>query len=249
MTLRTATTTLDPLTLAEWRNTIATWLGISYANIDTSAQTELNRMIDEAHEYISQRFGHEPWTMREKSLSLASGTGTLSMDADVRHVILITETYSGSTREAILTTKADYLAAWGEGFDTHPWNGQTEARWFFDGMTSDNPPQQQWRRVPTPDGAVTGTALVRPYFTLLGTTGDTQYTELPPHAVSALREHLRALWALFERNYEAYGIHRQAREEQLAAMAQSDNPAGAVEQPIEITTPSVFRKEMNLGAG
>jgi len=245
MTLRTVTTALDPLTLTEWRSTLAAWIGETYSGLAATAKTELNRYIDEAHEYITERWGHEPWTQREASLSLASDVAVLALAVDVRQVILITEVYNSDTRVADLTTKRDWMMAWGTGgFTSHPWSTQEEPHWFFDGMDDSNPPKQQWKRVPTPDAAVTGTVLFHPYFTLLTGSGDAQYSELPPHAVAPLRETIRLKWARFTRDTEGIQLATQAREDELAAVDVADNPKEGHEGPITIDLPNVFKSEM-----
>jgi len=246
MTLRTITSPYDLQTLAEIRGTVAVQIGRAYDDWDTTFQTEVNRIIDGSFEYLIKRFGHEPWFQIEDSLSLASGTAILTLSASVRHVILITETYESTTRVADMTTKRDWMMQWGHGFDTHPWSTQEDPHWFYDGMTGDNPPQQQWKRVPTPNQTVTGTALCRPYLTLLGTTGDTQYTHVPANAATAATDYILYRVSKLKQNWEAMQVHKAAMEDEMNALDVADNPDEGHEGPVTIDLPTVFKKEMTL---
>ncbi len=92
MTLRTITSPYNPLTQALMRGYIGTALGQLYASMDSVLQTEVDRIIDASAEYVTKRFGHEPWTMHEiASATLASGTAVAEFAAAVRQVITIIE--------------------------------------------------------------------------------------------------------------------------------------------------------------
>ncbi len=241
MTLRAAATAIAPLTLTNWRDAICGWLGVAYADLGTVAVAEIDRYIDEAHEFISKELGHEPWTKREASISLASGTATFLAAADVRQMIVIVETYAGDTRRVKPTTKEDYLAAWGEGSVAHPWATQKTPLYFLDGMSDANPPVQQWKRVPTPDASVTGTILYRPYFDTLATGS---YSELPASCRSMIREKIRQSWALFTSDYEKASAHRSFLRDEIATHLKSDDTDGAWEAPREVELPDWASREM-----
>lgn len=241
MTLRTISTPLDPLTLTEWRDTVAGWCGVAYANIDSAAQTELNRYIEEAHDYISKRFGHEPWTMQEWSVSLASGTATFTLDAAVRTVMTITESNGTTTRVVQPATKREYLEAWGSGAQTHPWNSQTDPHYLFDGVDNSDPPVQQWKRVPTPDTALTITVLGRPYFGLIASEN---YTHLPAGVTKELRHHIRAEWAAYKSDYDKAEREMRLAEHYISATQVNDIPEGGVEAARVVDTPDDFYREM-----
>lgn len=245
MTLRTITSPYDQHTLAELQAHIGTYIGTAWASLASATQTAYQRIIDSGAEYLTKRFGHEPWMMHELSLSLASGTAVLSLGAACRHVVRIIEVYDGKTRNARPTTKAEYLEAWGtEGVTEHPWNTQTQARWFLDGMTDDNPPQQQWKRVPTPDKAITGTAMVRPYLTLLTGSGDASYTHIPANAATALTDYILQRVELYRQNFQSAQAHKGALEDEIATLNISDNIDGAFEATRFVETPSWVSREM-----
>jgi len=244
MTLRTVTTPYDPQTTAEIQAAVATKIGRAYSGWDTVFQTEVNRIIDNSGEYITKRFGHEPWMLHELSLSLAASTATLTLAAAARQVMTIVETYDGTTRLVTPTTKREYLLAWGAGATSHPWSQQSQPYWFLDGMDDSNPPLQQWKRVPTPDKAITATALVRPYLTLRSTTGDTQYTHLPAHAAAALMEYVYEKVLMFMGDYEQAAQHKRSMEDEIAANLIADAPEGAWETAREVGYPSWAHTEM-----
>lgn len=246
MTLRTITSPYDQHTLAELQAHIGTYLGTAWASLSSAAQTAYQRIIDSSAEYLTKRFAHEPWMMHELSLSLASGTAILTLGAACRHVVRIIETYSGDTRVITPTTKAEFYEAWGtDGASAHPWSTQTTPRWFLDGMTGDNPPQQQWKRVPTPDAAITGTALVRPYLTLLSGSGDASYTHIPANAATALTDYILHRVELYRKNWEPATAHKGALEDEIATLNIADNPDGAYEATRSVEVPGWFSREMN----
>lgn len=242
MALRTTSTPLDQLTLTEWRNTIADWCGVSYANLSTSHQTELNRYIEEAHDYITKRMAHLPWAQRVSAPTLSASSTTVSMPADFRTMLRITETESGSTTNAIVVTKLDWYEAWGTGGrTTHPWaESSAVPRWYFDGMTSDNPPVAQWKRANTSTNAITLSFLYVPYF---GLVSSDSYTELPAGAVPEIRHHIRGLWAAFRQEYEKANAEFALREQHIAASNVADNKDGAADWPLYVDAPSTFYLE------
>ena len=215
-------------------------MGVAYASLKTAAKTELDRYIDEAHDYISKRWAHEPWALREWTVSLASGTATFPLAVDVRHIELITESDGTNKRTTKIVTKADYHRAF-DGGTAHPWDQQDDPRYFFDGMDDSNPPKQQWKRAPKPTAALTLTVVGRPYFGMIGT--DT-YTELPPSTVTELRHHLRMLWAAFRKDDEDMRREQALREDAIRASQVNDNPTGAAEVAIRPDMPAEAYNEM-----
>lgn len=227
-TPKTTTTPLDPLTLTEWRNTIASWIGESYANLDSDAQTELNRYIDEAHDYISKRFGHEPWTRRVRTIAVSGdavgtdndGNNIYKMWADFRHLIVINEDDGTTTYRAYSADDTDYADRF-DGSATHEWSKDTRrAHWAFYSMSDDQPPQQLWIRVGGPS-SVTAIVRYRPYLSLLG-TGSDSYTVIPAAHVPEIRAHIRTEWAAFTNDTEKYQLQRTVREDHITASAIND---------------------------
>ena len=247
MTPRTITSPYDPQTQAEMRAWIGTALGQTYANMDTALQTEVDRIIDASGEYITKTMRHEPWALHEiASQTLASGTATVTLAAAVRHVVVINETYDSITRNVRPSSKMEYMQAWGDGSTTHPWaTSQSSPRWFFDGMDDSNPPLQQWKRVPTPDKAITYTVLARPYMTLMGTTGDTQYTHLPANAAQALKDYCMEKVAILQRDWEGATFFKRSLEDEIAVNNIGDNPEGAWEGARLMQVPEDYLIEMD----
>lgn len=237
MALKTTSAPLARLTLTQWRDEFVTWLGFnSYTNDLTTAQkTILDRFIDGSHEYVDKRFGHEPWATREQNLSLVDGTATYTLNADMRTVILMTETNTSSiTRRVHVTSKAEWFGRWKGGSETHPWNVQTVPHWFFDGMDSSVPPVQQWKRQPSPDSTVAGTNNVtvfyRPFYNLLATSGQDSYTDLPANAIDAIHMRLLHKWSLWQKDWPAAAQYKAAMDEEIAANAIADNRPDASEE-------------------
>jgi hypothetical protein len=244
-TLKTTTLPLDQLLLSEYRTTFAdVWLGVAYANMDTNEQTELNRMINEAHEYISQRAAHHPWGIREQtSQTVSAGTDTVyEMPADFRHVISIKETGTNATWSGRVTfsDKDEWYKA---EQDTHPWVSRTVPIWFFDGMTAAAPPVQQWRRIGKDNTGAEIHILYRPYFSLLTTTADNdRYTQLPAAEVKAIKHEFMHQWKLFEGEFEAAGHYRSAREDAIAALETNDRVTN--EDPYRQGFDSEFSRQL-----
>lgn len=246
MTLRTIGSPFDPETLSELQAKIGTYKGVLWARMSSAQQAAYQRIIDASAEYLTKRFGHEPWMQHEEALSLSSGTSTFSLSAAARHVITIVETYAGRTRLAGVTTKQEWLKAWGSGAATHPWSAQETPYYFFDGMTADNPPRQQWKRVPTPDAAVTGTILVRPYLTLREAGGDSdkENTHIPANAAQAQADYILYRVDKHDKNFESSAFHKQAMEDEISAIQVADNPEGGIEAPRQVDVPAYVYREM-----
>ena len=245
MANKSVVSAFDPKTLTEWRNTLAFWVGVAYANLDSTtggAQDQFNELIDEAHDLVDSMFAHEPWSRFRKSLSLAADTATLALDYDVREPMVITETYNGQTKQVVIQFMEDYDMAWGGGGrDTHPWASQDDPHWVIDELSSDAPPKIQLTRYPTPDLAITGTALCRPYFGLLAASGEDQYTYLPRHARRVIKPELIKSWAVMTQDWEAVNQLRQERQDQLM---NAEVSTGGAEQAITIKMPDDIIREM-----
>lgn len=248
MTQRTTSTPLDPLTQTEWRNTMAGFIGVAYASLSSNDQTELNRIIDEAHEYISERAKHFPWGKRKKTFTIStdsSGTDADSnqvyqMPADFRHEVAISET-DGTTRWRCKVSDEEEYHTAADGSASHPWsNDSLRATWFFYGMSSDNPPVQEWVRVGGPTSG-TITFIYRPYFGLVA-SGSNSYTVLPASEVSAIREHCRYKWKLYKNDYTGAAAHRQAREDDIAALEVADRQNS--EEPLRLGFDSEFSNQL-----
>lgn len=249
MALKTTSTPLDPLTLTEWRDTIASWLGVAYASLSSSAQAELNRIVNEAHEKISQRAAHYPWGQRRTTIAVTGDNVGQDdddnyqylMPADFRRLLVISESSSGTRYRAKQAEYLDYLNA-ADGVATHPWAADaSNATWFFQGMSDAQPPRQTWVRV---GGPATATAVVVyvPYLALLSTGADS-YTVLPAAEVAAIREEARYKWALFSKDYEAAAVHRQAREDEIASLEIGDRQTH--DDPIPLGLADSFRRELS----
>lgn len=242
MSLRTTSNPLVPLTHAQWRTTIGAWNGVVYADTSATTQTELDRLINEAHDYISKRLGHDPYAKRRWTPTAPSTTdGTFTLPSDVRIVKFITESDGETTRDATLVLEDDYRQAWGSGHTVHPWQEGVTPYYFFEGMTSDNPPLQQWKRVPTPLVALTVTVVGYPIF---GLGENDTYTELPATLVAETRHHIRSEFASFQRDYETAGREAALRDQLLAATASKEMQHGAMEAPRYGQPPAAFFREL-----
>jgi len=248
MANRTITTPFDPETQAELRLNIALHRGYSaFSDFDSNIQTVYDRIIDSSAEYLSQRFGHEPWMLLQVSISLAADANNYTFPATCRQVVEIIDTYDGKTTKARMASLRMWMEQWA-GQDSHPWDNQREPYWFFESMSDDNPPQQVWRRVPTPDQAVTGTALVRPYLTLRGTTGDNLYTHIPANAAMAQMDYIKSQVDLHSKDFEGFQAHKASMEDHIAALNVADNPDRGHEGPIHVQLPGQFVSEMQEDA-
>lgn len=243
MTLRTTSNPLVPLTHAEWRTTISSWCGVSYANQSSTVQTELDRLVNEGHDYISKRLGHDPHAKRRWTPSAPSTTdGTFTLPSDVRIVKFITESDGTTTRDGTLVLEDDYLAAWGDGKTTHPWQEGTRPYYFFEGMSSANPPVQQWKRVPTPTTSLTVTVMGYPLF---GLGENDTYNELPATLVAETRHHIRAEFAAYQRDYETAAKEMALRDACLAVSEKKEMQPGAAEVARYSYPPDSFFRELS----
>jgi hypothetical protein len=244
MAIRTIGTPYDHNTLAELQTFIGQYLGVAWSSLATDAQTTYQRFIDESFEHLTKKFGHEPWMQHRESFSLAASVNEFSPSLACRLVMRLTETYGGQTRLVRIATWKDYDEAWGTGADSHPWNQQESPIYLYAGMDTSNPPKQRWLRYPTPDAEVTGSVLCRPYLTLIGSSGDQQYTHIPPAGASALHDLILYKIEKFTKNFAAASVHKSSAEEEIALTNQTDNPIGAAELPVEIGEPSWVTGEM-----
>ena len=252
MSLRGVTATLDPRTLTEWRNAICTKFGVAYASLSTAIQTELNRMIDETHDWVSKKYGHEPWARRVWTLSgtdftaPSTTTGLFTLPVDCRHIMKIQESETGTGAVGRMT-KMEYWMAAGEDLAAHPWSNQSQPYYFFKAMSDDNPPAQTWQRVPTPSSTFTTMTIIgRGLFDLLGTSGSSQYTEMPPDRTAEAWHYLAARWYSFREEYDKAAIEMQLAEKAIVDTMINDAPDGA-EVQIRPAPPAEFFDEMGYG--
>jgi len=233
VTLKTIGTPLDRPDLDAWRDRLAAVIGVAYSGLSTTAKTQIDRIRDEAIEYISQRAAHQPWGIAEDASDVVdAGTDTTyPFPADVRHVIAITEETSTDSFRCKTSDKADYLDAWGEGSDSHPWKNRSVPVWFFDGWTSDKPPKQQWRRLGADNTGATIRIFYRPFFGLVTSTGTDQYVQLPASEVMAIESQALYKWALFTGDEQKVNMYQRAREDDIAALEINDRVTS--EDPIQ----------------
>jgi len=225
MTLKTTGSPLDRPTLTEWRNRLCAVIGVAYSGLSSTAKTQVDRIRDEAVEYVSQRAAHEPWGIREDaSDAVDAGTDTTyPFRADVRHVLAITEETSTSKQRCATSTKQDFLDAWGAGSTQHDWITKKPAVWFFDGFSDDVPPVQQWRRIGADNTGATIRVFYRPYFAMLtSTSGSDSAVQLPPAEVMAIESQALYKWALFTGDEQKVAMYQRAREDDIAALEIND---------------------------
>ena len=251
MALRAVTAALDPLTLAEWRDRVCFWIGVTYTNLSDIAKTELNRLIDEVHDWVSKEYGHEPWARRVWTIggsdfsSPSTSDGIFTLPADCRHIIRIQESENGTGVVGNITKMEAWMSV-GAGATAHPWNLQDQSFYFFKAMSNDNPPVQTWQRVPTPTTALSAmTILGRGYFTLLTGTGDGSYTEIPAQLVPEMSHHAKALWASYRGDYQKTSAEMSLRNDAVRSTQINDAPDGA-EVLIEPQPPQEFFDEMEV---
>ncbi len=251
MALRDVTTALDALTLTEWRDTICSWLGQEYSGLSTTSQAELNRLINEAHDWVSKTYGHQSWAQRVWTIggsdfsAPSTSTGQFDLPHDIRHVMAIQESEAGTGATGRITSMSNWMSA-GADLVSHPWTSQSTPYYFFRAMSDANPPVEIWQRTPIPTSTIAAMTIVgRPYFTLLGSSGDTQYTEIPPQHVPELRHHLRAQFAAFEQDYAKVTIEMQLRDDAVRATQINDAPFGA-EGALMPQPPEEFYRELRM---
>lgn len=244
MTLRTASAPYDQHTLDEWKATIGSWIGVTYANLSSASQTELVRLINDVHEFISQKFGHDPHAKREWTPTAPDTTnGLMTLAVDVRQVEAITETdAAGDRRVVTISTKLDYYAALNNtSGDDEPWTNQETPVYFFDGWDNSDPPAQQWRRVPTPDETVVTKVLGTCYYGVLETDA---YTQLPPSFVPAIRDFIRSEWSAFTKNKEDADFYEARAERKVADLSKNDVNEGNVGVSRVVGLPDDFHTEL-----
>lgn len=244
MARKQAQVPFDHPTLAEWRITLGLHVGETYASMSTNEATEFDRMVNEAMEYVSKRFAHEPWMLEETTLSITSGNDTTySMPAAFRHVVVITEEATTTTFRARASTKADFLNAWSTGATTeHPWKPQPTSTWFFDSMTDDVPPVQQWRRIGQDAAGNTARVLFRPYFGALAASGQDQYPVMPPSAMAAVKNKFAHAWSIFKKRFEEAAVYKQDLEDEIAT--QQINDLDTHEDPYRQGLDPAFLREV-----
>lgn len=242
MTLKTSSSPLDRLTLAEWRQSAAVWLGLSaWTDIDSVLQTEVERFLNEAHDSISKRAAHYPWGTRETTKTVSAGTDTTyAMPADFRHHVSIVEETSTAKTVASVSDHESFMLAH-DGTSAHPWTYRNTPVWFFDGMDDSAPPVQQWRRVGAGNSGATARIRYRPMFGLLNTSGSDQFTDLPAPEVGAIRAKFFLMVARFRGDTEKVAIWKDAMEEAIAENEINDHVT--TETPYRLGVDSAFRRE------
>ena len=246
--LRTTATPLDRLTLQEWRDRIATFIGVTYAATSPAHQTEIGRLIDEAHEFISKALGHRPFLRRTTTLSLVADQELYAMPADFRTVRHVLEGTGTDLRRAILSDEEEYWDHFpnqGSGETGHDWDDQQAPHWIYRGLDDSNPPVHVFQRVPTPTSVEAGTdnvtVVYRPLMELLTTS---TFNELPASLQSAVSSHVLYKWQMFNKNYEQAAAWKQDREEEIARANINDTRES--EKPIEMEIPRNVMDELRL---
>lgn len=242
MTLKSTSAPLDAYIQSEWRTQLCTIGGIDYTALDTNWATILDAIIDEGFEQLSQRAAHHPWGQAQATVTITAGTnGTYSMPADFRHLISIYETAAdGSSILGSQSTAEHYWNA--QGGAAHPWTTAKAPVWFFDGLTSGQPPVQQWRRVGADNSGATAYILYRPYFNLLASSGQDAYPYLPPAEGKALREQMLEDWWAARKMPEMSQFHRARKEDAISALEKNDR--ATVEAPQRMGTDPDFARQL-----
>lgn len=209
MTLKSTSSPLDQMLLTEWRTQICGIKGIDYSSQPTAWQTLFDDIVNRAFEYVSQRMAHHPHGQQETTLTVTAGADTTySMPASMRHVVSIHEVATdGSILQVNYTEKRRYYEAPQGVAGSHPWSVSRNPYWFFDGLTSDQPPVQQWRRIGDDNAGATVYVLYRPYFNILGTSGQDAYPYLPASENAILFHFINAELAAADKDYTAAQLH------------------------------------------
>jgi hypothetical protein len=244
MALKSTTTPLDQHLLTEWRTQVCGIKGIDYDSMPTAWQTLFGDTVNRAFEYLSQRAGHHPWGQQETTLSVVAGTDqTFSMPAAMRHVIAIHEVATdGSILQVNLTEKRKYYETPIIAAGAHPWTLENNPYWFFDGLTSAEPPVQQWRRVGDANSGATAYVLFRPYFNLLSTSGQDAYPYLPASESSALLHRILSQLAAAEKDWTGAQFHKAMMDDEIAALEVNDRDT--VEAPRRLGVDPDFARQM-----
>ena len=243
-TLKTTSTPYDNQNRAEWRARVTTWLGIdAFSSLATLQQTEVDRLVDAAHEYVSKRLGHRPWMRRVATITLNAAESKFPMPADFRHLLELTEGTGSSEKRVKVRTQKEWLDRLPAAPTTHahPWDQQNDPRWVYRGMDSSDPPVVVYERFPTPSASSTATAYYRPYHELMDAAN---FSELPPSSTEGIVAHLRSSHAAFAGQFETANFWRTVREDELAAGNINDNKEN--EDPINQELPLDFMWEMGI---
>jgi len=223
MTTKTTSLPLDRLELSEWRDAAAHTIGIAYANLSTEAQTRLNRIINEEHEKVSALFGHHPWCIRNSTVTTVADQAAYAVPADFRHMLSIVEvgTDGAETRTIIARDLADYENAV-DGTPTHPWANRDKPTWYYNGMTDQDPPTQEWARVPVPTSAFTVRIVYRPFLALLNTSGQDKFTVLDARFSSPILNGILSRWHASTKDFEAANFYRALQRDDVEVLRHND---------------------------
>ena len=214
---------LDQLTRDEWRTAIAVEVeGCAFTDLSTEAQTVVDRIVNWGIEMISQRAAHEPWGEREYTATVSTGTDqTFDMPADFRHWVAgVEETSTG--KKVVHTSTSKHFMQSHDGGTAHPWAALETPRYFFNGMTDDEPQQQQWRRVGVANSGATLRVRYRPYFALLQSSGEESIPCVPAGEARAILNDAKSQFAAFQKNTELAMFYKGEREDAIAALEITD---------------------------
>jgi len=243
MTVKTTSLPLDPLTLSEWRDAAAFTIGVGYASHSAEAQARLNRIINEAHEKVSQLFSHQPFAIRPGTITTVADQAAYAMNADFRHMLSMVEVDSqnAETRPYIARDVSDFENAV-DGTNTHPWATRDKATWYFNGMTGAEPPVQEWVRTPIPTSVFTVRIQYRPYLALLNTSGSDSYTVIPAGFSSMILNEIQMKWHAQTKNFEAAAAFRAMRDDDFEALTRNDTDTS--EDPVPQGFDGHFLREL-----
>ena len=244
MTTKTTSAPLDRLTRTEWRDAIAFTIGVAWSGLPTTHQTQIDRIINEAHEKLSQMLGHQPWAIRHYSFSTVASQAEYAVPADFRHMLSIVETGTDSSKERpfIARDASDYANAHDQT-DTHPWDVRDKATWFYNGMDDSTPPVQEWKRAPTPTGVFTVETTYRPRFSLLADSGTDQFALLPAELSSSIRHEAASKYFAQTRDFEAANMHRAFRNDDFEALTRNNTDTS--EDQLVQGVDSAFNRELS----
>lgn len=245
MTLKSTSSPLDQMLLTEWRTQVCGVKGIDYDSQATAWQTMFNDTVNRAFEYLSQRAAHHPWGQQETTLTVLSGTDSLySMPAAFRNIVSVYEVSAdGTVLNGVAFPgpegKRSFFEAKGRNAG---WESSSTPRWFFDGLTSDQPPVQQWRRVGIANAGATAYVLFHPYFNILSTSGQDAYPYLPAAESSALLHRILSQLAAAEKDWQGAQFHKGLMEDEIAALEIADRQT--VDAPLRMGTDPDFERQM-----
>lgn len=238
MAYKAITTPYDAQTLAEWQARFGIWLGETWANLDSTLQTELGRYINEAHNYIERSYGDAEWSIHRASIAVTGdnagtdddGNYLYKMPVAFRRLVVIREAGSTEKKRARTSKLINYVNAWNDGTATHPWAADSrQSTWFFHSWSDDSPPRQQWVRIGGESSGVTAIVFFRPFWGLLATGVEDEYPGIPADVQAELDAHMKARTAAFKGDMDKYQLFSAIRNEEHA---QTENATDFGEDPV-----------------